>query len=497
MKSMNMPCNRKRVLVAAVVLAAVAWVPGVAVAELIPLRSVDGVVIEAEIHGMGEDGGVHLQLANGNEFEVALERIHEEDRAAILELIQRRSEERSEERSAELKEINDAAGMPLFAGRSLWDEAPAELAGRMGLAAESATEFQVSYRAYTGPEATVFGARAYTIALYGEEGGTSRISIVFANLGDQFSAAGSGQDHFEGGGGGNSERDALAELQVAIERDAAAISETLTAAFGEPEIQRMGEGSGRSRVPRWDYKDHAFVLFNEEKKYVNLVITPVEFADGGGRTERLAGGEIRERSRANVENRDNGDVVIQNIPMVDQGPKGFCAPATFERCMRYMGVEADMYILASLAGTGLGGGTSVEALMEAVRRDVRRKGRTLDAWSGDVDLRRLRRFIDNGIPVVWSMSSTDAFNAIADRRTRQRAGVEDWQAYAEQVAAETAEADLHTDPSRGHVVIIHGYNPDTREIAFSDSWGERYVERWIGIDEAEMVSLKRFYVVDF
>jgi hypothetical protein len=32
--------------------------------------------------------------------------------------------------------------------------------------------------------------------------------------------------------------------------------------------------------------------------------------------------------------------------MVDQGPKGYCVPATFERAMRTMGIDADMYLLA-------------------------------------------------------------------------------------------------------------------------------------------------------
>jgi len=40
-----------------------------------------------------------------------------------------------------------------------------------------------------------------------------------------------------------------------------------------------------------------------------------------------------------------------------------------------------------------------------------------------------------------------------------------------------------------------GYNKETNEIAFSDSWGENYLERWITVPEAEQVSQKRFYVI--
>ena len=45
-------------------------------------------------------------------------------------------------------------------------------------------------------------------------------------------------------------------------------------------------------------------------------------------------------------------------------------------------------------------------------------------------------------------------------------------------------------------MIIIGYNEDTNEIAFSDSWGERYKERWITIPEAGQISQQRFYVID-
>ena len=39
--------------------------------------------------------------------------------------------------------------------------------------------------------------------------------------------------------------------------------------------------------------------------------------------------------------------------MVNQGPKGYCVPATFERVLRTMGIESDMYLLAMLGGTSL------------------------------------------------------------------------------------------------------------------------------------------------
>ena len=79
---------------------------------------------------------------------------------------------------------------------------------------------------------------------------------------------------------------------------------------------------------------------------------------------------LRRVHEANVEKRANGDLVILNIPMVDQGPKGYCVPATFERCMRYMEIPADMYLLAMAGNTGMGGGTVISTLVNAVQQEV-------------------------------------------------------------------------------------------------------------------------------
>ena len=53
------------------------------------------------------------------------------------------------------------------------------------------------------------------------------------------------------------------------------------------------------------------------------------------------------------------------------------------------------------------------------------------------------------------------------------------------------------DRDTAHVALIIGYNKETNEIAFSDSWGEDFKERWMTLPEAEGVSQGFFYVVGF
>lgn len=388
--------------------------------------------------------------------------------------------------------INEAIGKELFAGAPLWDSEPSEVAARLNWPRESETAISESYRAYPRDDYRFLGARPFSAALYGEDDKVTGISIVFANKGDSFAAGGSGEEHFLEGkpvpGG-------MEGVQVLMEHDTKTITAKLSALLGNPQSQKFGEGESRVNAERWDWAGHSFLLSHVESEYVSLSIQTTDTADARGRTARVPDAVIRERARSFVEQRENGDVVVTNIPMVDQGPKGYCVPATAERVMRYLGIPADMYLLAMAGETQAGGGTSVDLLLSNIGSDIKRKGRSFKIEPGELKLRDIKRSIDDGIPIMWAMFSTEQFNDTASERTKMRKS-EPWDAYLEHVTAAAAESALSPDRNRGHVVIIIGYNETTNEIAFSDSWGERYLERWITIPEAEQVSQNRFYIID-
>jgi hypothetical protein len=276
-----------------------------------------------------------------------------------------------------------------------------------------------------------------------------------------------------------------------------AISGALTGKLGESTKMRFGDGAARETVQRWNWRGHAVLLKEVEGEYVGLEIVTAAFADRGGMVERTSESIIRQRVLSNLETRPNGDVVIGDLPMVDQGPKGYCAPATMERAMRHLGLAADMYVLANAGGTAFGGGTSMYSLFEGVGRYIRRKGRKFDQWRGEMKLKEIAKYVDKGVPVMWGLSSTDAFNTTANDRLKERTSVTEWAAWQTKMEQAAATSELKPDMESAHVVLIIGYNPKTNEIAFSDSWGERYKERWITIPEAERVSQQRFYVVTF
>jgi hypothetical protein len=112
-------------------------------------------------------------------------------------------------------------------------------------------------------------------------------------------------------------------------------------------------------------------------------------------------------------------------------------------------------------------------------------------------MKEVAKHIDKGVPIIWGIYSTTEWNATANERTQARAQTTDWAAWKSQMDEVNKTAALAKDREKGHVVLIIGYNPETNEIAFSDSWGERFKERWMTLAEAECISQQEFWVVGF
>lgn len=107
--------------------------------------------------------------------------------------------------------------------------------------------------------------------------------------------------------------------------------------------------------------------------------------------------------------------------MVDQGPKGFCVPATLERYFRYLGIPADMYVLALQAQTGMGGGTGENGTYKAANALARAHGRHFEKIPS-LRLNSLANFIDQGLPIMWGIQARDDIEKdITDRMTQRRA----------------------------------------------------------------------------
>ncbi len=160
---------------------------------------------------------------------------------------------------------------------------------------------------------------------------------------------------------------------------------------------------------------------------------------------------------------EDGDVRIEGIPMVDQGPKGYCVVACCQRLFEYYGIPCDQHQLAQIVGAEASSGTAPKVMAEALNKiDYRfrtrfkrllvgkARGEKLDVSTSrhkvadeDRFLQLVQRSIDKGVPLFWGLK-LGIHPESGERRPRQ---------------------------TGGHMRLISGYNAERREIIFTDSWG--------------------------
>ena len=166
----------------------------------------------------------------------------------------------------------------------------------------------------------------------------------------------------------------------------------------------------------------------------------------------------------NVKKDKEGNVFVSNIPMVDQGAKGYCAVATAQRVFEYFGIPCDMHQLAQMTGADPDRGTNpiavnkelgaidhlfktrFECLAIASRRGLAELKD--DKYVGDPvpedDFHKIiHKNIDNGIPLLWGL----------------------------ELGQYQEEPEINLQEGGGHMRMIIGYNDKTDRIIFSDSWG--------------------------
>lgn len=215
--------------------------------------------------------------------------------------------------------------------------------------------------------------------------------------------------------------------------------------------------------------------------------------------------------KQNVKKGMDGFVYIENIPMVDQGDKGYCAVATAERILKYYGSDVDQNILAQLANSSATRGTDAEEMLDMLKKVqakfgvfvrphveiklqtfmemvndynklAKKAGKKQISYGNDNDvgaiyismdcelLKKVKceknkngfrnfqndiiKHVDQGIPLAWSV----ILGVIKEKGLPQAEG--------------------------GHMRIISGYNKEKNEILYSDSWGKDHDNKRMPIDDA-------------
>ncbi|MDR2863364.1 MAG: C39 family peptidase [Puniceicoccales bacterium] len=203
-----------------------------------------------------------------------------------------------------------------------------------------------------------------------------------------------------------------------------------------------------------------------------------------------------------------GDKYIFDIPMVDQGQKGYCADAASERVLRYYGKNIDQHEIAKIAGSSATLGTGDNEFLQALNtiatrlhlrlrvlfnadarflnglrteynKNARKHKKPLfpdtqsSQWPLQIDgeviketrardnvtknqfERHIRTCIDQGKPLFWSVQLG-------------------W----------IPEPKLLLQTQGGHMRLIIGYNAKTKQILYSDTWGAGHELKRLPLDDA-------------
>lgn len=271
-------------------------------------------------------------------------------------------------------------------------------------------------------------------------------------------------------------------------------------AEGEAHRQSRKETGVRTRAWTWQNNDCAVLLeaasTGKGKKYVaefiRLSLAPsVDALDKGGARDAAKKSDLK----VNVERESNGDVWIKNIPMVDQGEKGYCVPATVSRVFAYYGMDGvDQHALAALCKSSQNG-TSAEDMGKALKsicvpfhmtvkswewvkgfqKRLNKSGESLDYGefvgmmlediekhpsSMNKGFNEIKHQIDAGVPVVWAV----VLGIFPEKGIPQTIG--------------------------GHMRLIIGYNQEENTIIYSDSWGLTHAKKTMPMKQACAMSFR-------
>lgn len=232
--------------------------------------------------------------------------------------------------------------------------------------------------------------------------------------------------------------------------------------------------------------------------------------------------------KGNVKSNAAGDVWIANVPMVDQGQKGYCAAASAERILRYYGRQVDQHEIAQLADTAAQKGTSLESMvgaLEAVGRkyqldqkDLIRSddGRSFEKTKFSEMIEQYNRqakqkkrvpidYMSFAEPVGPNSLMIDTLKIYAamdpetlkEARVRQTQGVDGFRknivqyttqgvplVWACVVGKYEENPPIGQKGAFGHIRIIIGYNAKTCDVLYTDSWGPGHELKRLPLDEA-------------
>lgn len=215
----------------------------------------------------------------------------------------------------------------------------------------------------------------------------------------------------------------------------------------------------------------------------------------------------------------SGDVWVADVPMVDQGRKGYCVVASCERLFRFYGMQVDQHELAQMAESSAADGTNYEKMIDALRKlQLRLRLRLREL--ANADYRDLVRDVETynraarrlGMPTFDTKRTVQARDVYArmDKDVLRAAkcngaGFAKFQAWVKEHTNAgvpllwALELGIYPEQGResrqqggGHMRLILGFNEKQGQVIFSDSWGAGHELKRMRIDDAYAVTTGLF-----
>lgn len=248
--------------------------------------------------------------------------------------------------------------------------------------------------------------------------------------------------------------------------------------------QQIVSGNAATKVIgwRWDTpKGIALLEHNDysvtyQPEFLRLKIAAPSQADWS--MGKLSVGVQRMALLKNVQKTAEGDVFIANVPMVDQGAKGYCVAASCQRLFEYMQIPCDQHEMAQLLNVDVESGANVRYMQKSLAKVDGRFNVTFKPLVNPekyydtkgnprVSMREfivlIKEHADKGVPLLW--------------------GLEIGQ-YPEMPALPSGG-----QVSGGHMRMVIGYNTAKQEILFTDSWGAGHELKRMNVEHAFQATL--------
>lgn len=246
-------------------------------------------------------------------------------------------------------------------------------------------------------------------------------------------------------------------------------------------------------------------------EFIRLKMGPDKDSVVGGGADDTA---KRNDLKANVQrDEESGDVWI-SIPMVDQGQKGYCVPATVARVFAYYGMDGvDQHALAQLCDSSGDDGTSYAAMQEALESISRKFHIRMQMLDGkDIRSTYMEYIADynkaakklkkqQATPMDWIEVCRDRQVLLAARGNKKY--VKKWfSAIKKSLDVGVPilwSVELGIFPEAGipqagggHMRLIVGYNEEDGTIYYSDSWGAGHEKKAMKMNQAAAITRYRY-----